>query len=822
MAEFLLDLRFAIRQLRKSSGFAFTAIFTLALGIGATTSIFSIVNAALLRPLPFPDQDRLVWINDTRVTPQSQKAENGFVLNVLSYPDFFDLREQNHSLAYMSAYHDSTYTLTGRGDAVHLDGFIVSAEFFRALGIHPEFGRDFLPEDERVGAHVAMLSHQTWQTIFGSDKSIVGKSIMIGDLGYVVAGVMPAGFNFPVQTPAPQIWTTMADDAVDSGGHPVTAQRGAHFLDVVGRLRPGCSVEQAQADLTLITKSLARQYPKTNKDRTGVRVETQLEHLTGNTRPALRLLFTAVLFLHFIGCANVAGLLLARGSRRRSEIAVRTALGAGRMQIIRQILVESLVLAVLGGFAGILLASATLRAMLRFMPQNLPRLEHVPLDIRVLAFALLLSVATGLLFGVLPALRISRLDPSASLREDSRTATPGRRQNRLQGILVVAETALSLILLVGSGLLIRSLLQALRVDPGLDTHHVLLVNLDLPDDRYPGDKNVQFYDQLVSRLSALPGVNTVSAGWPMPLTGSMMRISFKIEGRSVPESDEPSEIVSTALPGFFRSLRIPIKQGREFTDADTRTSPLVAIINEQFAHKYFPGENPVGKHIQPGLGDGYTKSDRMREIVGVVGDIKRSGFTRPARPEYYLPHSQATVASPTILLRANGDPTNLINSVRADVATLDKNIPVFDVRTYDDLVASSFAARKFQSLLLTSFAALALLLSAIGLYAGLSYMVAQRALEIGVRMALGARRRDVLELILFRGISLAVIGLAVGLAGSFALTRYIGNLLYAVTPLDPATLFVVSFIFLFVALLASVVPAWRAARLDPMMTLRSQ
>jgi putative ABC transport system permease protein len=816
------DLRFAARQLRKNPGFALTTILTLALGIGATTAIFSLVNAVLLRPLPFPEQERLMWVAMAH-TPRGAKGANAaLVAGSSSYPDYFDLRKNNKTLQYLASYHDNSFTLTGRGDARHVDGFTVGADFFRALGAHPEQGRDFLAEDEKPGAHVVMLGHALWQSTFGSDPDIVGKNITIGGLSYTVAGVMPAGFNFPMQTPAPQMWTTLADDSVDStGGHPATEQRGAHFLDMVGRLKPGVTTEQAQADLTLIAKNLSAQYPNSNKYFTGAFVKPELEHMIGDTRQPLRMLFAAVIFVLLIACANVAGLLLARSSRRRSEIAVRSALGASRLQIIRQVMVESVFVGVCGGVAGVILSMALLRLLLRFVPTNIPRLDQVGTDYRVLAFAMAVSVVTGVLFGVLPALRISKLDPAESLRDGTRTSSAGRQQHHVHGALVVAETAIGLLLLIGSGLLIRSFVRVMHVDPGFDTGHILLASIDLPDNRYPGDKNVSFFQQLIPRLQSLPGVQSATAGWPLPLTGNMMSISFQIEGHPVPKSDEPSEIVSIATPGFFKTIGIPVKRGREFLETDTRTSTKVMVITEAFAKKYFANEDPIGRHINPGLGDGFT-NDEWREVVGVVGDIKRQSLTRDSRPEYYLPHSQATVGPPTLVIKTQGDPTAIASAVRAEVSALDRNVPVYDVHTYEDLVAKNASQPRFQSMLLTFFAAMALVLSAIGLYAVLSYMVAQRTLEIGVRMALGARRSDVLSLILRRGLGLALLGLVIGMGLSLVLTRYLASMLYTIKPLDPVTLVSVTGILLFVSLIASTAPAWRAARLDPMKTLRDQ
>ena len=814
------DIRFAARQLRKNPGFALTTILTLALGIGATTAIFSLVNAVLLRPLPFPEQEKLVSIAGAR---NLKAATTGAVPETLSYPDFFDLRKGNTTLQSLASYHDNSFTVTGRGDARHVDGFTVSADFFRTLGVHPELGRDFLADDEKPGTHVVMLGHALWETTFGSDRDIVGKNVTIGGLSYTVAGVMPATFNFPIQVPAPQMWTTLADDAVDSsGGHPMTEQRGAHFLTGIGRLRPGVSAERAQADLGLIAKNLSAQYPDTNSHFTGMIVKPELEQLIGETRQPLRMLFAAVIFVLLIACANVAGLLLARASRRRPEIAVRSALGATRVQIIRQVMVESIVLGVCGGFAGILFSLGMLRLLLRFVPNNIPRLDQVATDYRVLAFAMAISLVTGVLFGVLPALRISKLDPSTSLREGTRTSSAGRQQHHVHGALVIAETAIGLVLLVGAGLLIRSFVRVMNVDPGFDTGHMLVASVDLPDNRYPGDKNVSFFQQLIPRLRALPGVLSVSAGWPLPLTGDMMGITFQIEGHPVPKSEEPGEIVSIATPGFFKTIGIPVTKGREFLETDTRTSPKVMVVSENFARKYFPNEDPIGKHVQPGLGDGYTHSTEWREIVGIVGDIKRVGLTKDSRPEYYLPHSQATVGPPILTIRTSGDPTAIASAVRAEVAAMDRNVPVYDVHTYSDLVAKSASQPRFQSMLLTFFAAMALVLSAIGLYAVLSYMVAQRTLEIGVRMALGARRTDVLSLILRRGLGLALFGLVIGMGLSTVLTRYLASMLFTIRPLDPVTLLSVTGILLLVSLIASTAPAWRAARLDPMKTLRDQ
>jgi predicted permease len=814
MSSLLQDLRFAIRQLRKSPGFALTTVLTLALGIGATTAIFSLINTVLLRPLPFPEPDRVM----SAMALDTSVRKSGIPGN-LSYPDFFDWRSRNHSFEAIACHRRDGLTLTGSGTPQQLEAEVVSSDLFRALGVNPILGRGFVLDDEKPGTHVAVLSHETWQSLFGADPTVVGRTITLDRNNYTVLGVMPKGFQFPIQNPAPALWVTLADDA--TGKDPMTAQRGMQALTLVGRLKPGVTVQQANADLSLIARNLSTQYPDTNKTETGATVVPELENLVGNTSSALHVLFAAVLFLLLIACANVAGLMLTRASRRQSEMAVRSALGASRFGIIRQVLVESIVLSLGGGAVGIALSVVLLKTMLRFVPQNLPRLDQVSVDGQVLVFAVVASMLTGILFGVLPAWRMSRLDPSLALREGTRSVTSGRGQHRLNNILVVAETAIGLVLLVGAGLLIHSFVRVLNVDPGFDPHHVLTASLNLPENQYPNLKKVQFYDELLSRLAALPGVESVAAGFPLPLGRGNIGISFSIEGRPVAKGDEPGEAAGIVTPDFFRTMRIAVLSGRAFMPTDDSKSPPVAIINQAFARKYFPGENAIGKHFKPGLGDGILE-EPMREIVGVVADVKQRGITAEMPPQFYLPFKQAIVFSPPIAIRTSGDPLSLIGPVRAQLAAVDSNIPLYRIRTLDDYVSLSAAQPRFQTVLITFFATMALLLSAIGLYAVLSYMVAQRTLEIGLRLALGAQREDVLGLILRRGLILAVTGLGIGLFVSLLLTRFLAEMLYGVRPFDPLTFVGVSAVLLLVSLIASSAPAFRAARLDPMRTLREQ
>jgi predicted permease len=806
------DLRFAIRQLRKNSGFAVTTILTLALGIGATTAIFSLVNAVLLRPLPFPQQDRLVWLH------QQDHSLPGVVAEALSYPTYFDWRTQDHTFSGIASYRSGAITLEMDGEAQHLDGQTVSANFFQVLGIAPMLGRDFRGDDEKPGNRAVMLSYSLWQSAFGAAKDIAGKTIRLGDHDYIVAGVMPKGFQFPLDGLASALWLSLADDA--DGPEPRTGQRGNDSLNAIGRLKPGVTLEQARSDMNLVAANVAKEYPD-YKWYSSALIEPELQHMTGDTRQGLGVLFGAVTLVLLIACANVAGLLMARGSRRTAEFALRSAIGASQGKIIRQLLMESLVLSLCGGAAGTALAYGLLQGMVSLIPRDIPRIGAATIDGSVLAFAVSVSVVTGLLFGLLPAWRLSHLEPVQALREGARGMSGGRGQHRLHTGLVVAQTAIGLVLLVSSGLLIRSFIRILAVDPGFDPKHVLTARIGVSFDRLSHDQHSQFYDQLVSRLSALPGVQAASAGWPLPMSSSSASISFSIQGKPVSKADHPSEAAGVVLPGYFESMRIPLLSGRLFGQQDGVKAAPVIIINQAFARKYFSGQNPLGQHIQVDLGDGVI--DRpMREVVGVVGDIKRRSLTVEADPQYYLPFAQSLITNPFLTIRTTGDPSGVENEVRAVLREMDKSVPVYQVSTLETYVEKSEAQPRFQTLLLFCFAGIALILSAIGLYGLLSYMVAQRTLEIGLRMALGAKRTDVLRMIVRRGLTLALIGSVAGLVISAMITRLLSGMLYGIRPSDMVTFATVTALLLLVSLTASTVPAYRAARLDPMETLREQ
>ena len=812
MGRFLGYFRFSFRQLRKNPSFAIAAIVTLALGIGATTAIFSLVNAVLLKPLPYPEPGRLM-----RVT-QEDHSTGAAVPESLSYPDYFDWRAQNRSLSGMASYTGQNMTLTGTGQAQQLGAYVVSSNFFQVLGVAPMLGRDFRWDEERPGNRAVMLSHELWQSRFGGDREIVGQQVTLDGERYTVAGVMPKGFHFPAESGV-EAWISLAHD--EEGVSPATKHRGQDELEVIGRLKPGVTMEQARADLSSIARALAAQYSDTNKWYTTARVLPQLEFEVGKSRPALEVLFGAVALVLLIACVNVAGLLLVRSSRRSGEIALRGALGASRSEIVWQLLTESIVLSVISGLAGVAVASGALKELAVLFPKALPRLGDVSIDVPVLAFAVAVSVLTGILFGVVPALRVSQLAPALALRDGTRTVTSGRGHHRLQTWLVIAETALGLVLLVGAGLLIRSFVSVLRVDPGFDARHVLTARFTMSDTSYPRDHKIQFVQELMSRLNALPGVKAASAGWPMPMSGSDATVSFTVEGHPVAQADHPSESLGVAEPGFFEAMRIPLIAGRTFNSMDQTKSPPVAIIDQAFAKKYFPGVNPIGRHMTADVGDDVVDHP-VREIVGVVGDIKQFGLTANAAPHYYLPWTQAVITNPYLVIRTTGDPAMLERAVQATVAGMDSNIPTYRVHPLEYYVSQAVAPARFQTLLLTGFAGIALLLAAVGLYGVLSYVVQQRTLEIALRLAVGAQRGDVLRMILKRGMTLAAIGVTVGLAISFLATRFIATLLYGVKPSDALTYCGMSLVLLAVAFVACIAPAYRAARTDPMTTLRTQ
>ncbi|MDE3137975.1 MAG: ABC transporter permease, partial [Acidobacteriota bacterium] len=720
----------------------------------------------------------------------------------------------------MAAFHDSDSTLTGIPQPTHLTGEMVTADFFSTLGVSPEMGRAFRPEEEKAGHEVAILSHRLWQTVFQGDPKIIGRLITLDGRGYTVVGVMPPGFHFPIETPEVELWTTNSVDA--EGKTPMTAQRGAHFLQVVARLKPGVSLAQAQADMSRINANLKTQYPRTNTHFGEARVVPELERLVGNVKPALVVLFVAVGLVLLIACVNVANLLLARSMARQKEMAIRAALGASQGRIARQLLVESVVLSLVGGLAGLLLAAWATAGLVRLVPQNIPRMGQMGIDGSVFLFTMLVSVSTGILFGLAPALHSSRSGLVEPLNENGRGLSGGVRHQRLRSALVVAEMGLALALLAGAGLLIRSFSRLEKVNPGFNPQRMLTFTFDLPDARYTTEQQVTFYDQLLRRLDTLPGVRSAAVITPLPLGGNNIDIGFSIVGQPTAPGNGPDSLFRLVSPGYFRTMGIPLIEGREFNAQDTRTSAPVVVVNQAFARKYFPGKDGVGQRVVPGAADHPVKKHPEYEIVGVVGNVLSQNLDEPPQPEYYAPYSQIMFGGYSIVVRADVAPEGLASAVRGVVREMDPDVPVYNMKTMDQYLGNSVAQSRFSMLLLSIFAAMALVLTAIGLYGVISYAVAQRTHEIGIRIALGAGPSEVFGEVLGSGARIALLGVACGTAGALAATRLLRGLLFGVSASDPATFAAVALLLFGVAMLACYIPARRAMSVDPVIALRQE
>jgi putative ABC transport system permease protein len=630
---------------------------------------------------------------------------------------------------------------------------------------------------------------------------------------------MPASFEFPIQNDPVELWTTIAGDA--SGTEPVTTQRGAHFLQVIARLKSGVTKEQAQAELTTIASRLEQQYPDTNTRRS-LRLEPALTALVGDVRPALLILLGAVACVLLIACANVANLLLARATSRHKEMAIRSALGASRVRVIRQLLTESVMLSLVGGGIGLLLAVWWSDLLVALGKEDIPRAVHVGMDWRVLGFTLGVSVLTGLIFGLAPAFHSSKTELVESLKEGGRGTSEGARRNQVRNVLVVVELAIAVILLVGAGLLMQSLWRLQKVNSGLQPDNVLTFNVVLPEVKYNSDKQAQFFIDLKQRLESTPGVQSASAILPLPLSGDRFVISFEIEGRPLPPKDHPSADFFAAGVGYFKTMGIPILKGRDFDDRDKHGATPVIIITDAFARQYFPNEDPVGKRIKPGIGTYENEDNPLREVIGVVGDIRNRSLNTEPKPAYYVPQTQVPFSQLVAVVKTTGEPHSLISAATKQVAAMDQDIPLFSVKSMPEYLSSSVAAPRFSTTLLSIFAAVALVLTVVGLYGVMSYSVAQRTNEIGIRLALGAQSRDVLVMIVKQGGTLILLGLAIGLAGAFALTRLIASLLFGVTAKDPITFAAVAVLLAIVALLACYIPALRATKVDPINALRCE
>ena len=810
--DLISDTRYGFRQLRKSPAFAAAAVLTLALGIGANTAVFSVVNAVILRPLPFPEPHRLVSVQSryTRGAPSPTE---------LSYPTFFDFRAYNRVFEHIVSYRGTRFTLSAVGEPVYLPGEIVSWDLFPLLRVQLALGRGFLPDEEKAGHRVVVLSDRLWKGTFKGDPSIVGRSITLDSNPYLVIGVAPPGFNFPVKNRKVQLWTTLERDASSATVQPITEQRGARLLEVIARLKPGVSIEQAHAQIDTVAAALAKQYPDENQNVASTYVRSELDQLTGDTRGPLLVLLGAVGLVLLIACANIANLLLARTSEREREFAMRAAIGATRGAIIRQLLTESAALAIIGCAAGVLVAYVCVNFMLPLAGDSIPRIDQANVDTRVLSFSVALSLLTSLLFSLAPALRLAKAELTSPLKEASRNSVHGH--DRLRNWLVVAQVTIGLVLLSAAALLGASFLHLLRRDPGFRPDHLLSFQVGVPDQRYPDDKQVQFNEALYERLRNLPGIVSVGGALPLPWTGNQINVSFNIEERPSSPSSRPASDMAYVTPDFFRTVGIPLLQGRWFTDRDDSKAPPVLIVNRAFADKFFPGEDVVGKRIEPGATSSAGGS-MLRAIVGVVGNARQSALSVSAEPIYYFPYKQLPWGVPPIVVRTSMPPTTLEPAIRAAIASIDAYVPMYEAKPMDDILLEGIARPRFQMLLLTSFAGIALFLTVVGLYGVLSYSVLQRTREIGLRVALGASREMVLGMVLTQGLRLVGLGVVLGLAGSLGGTHLLGRMIYGVSPRNPLLLASACIAIALTAALAAYLPARRAASIDPMQALRNE
>ena len=805
------DVRFALRQLRKSPAFVAAAVLTLALGIGANTAVFSVVNAVVLRPLPFPQPGRLM-----SVSPRSDTGPAGGY--EVSYPNFFDLRDENSVFEHLVSYRSAKLSLTGFAEPVQLRAGIVSCDLFALLGVQPVVGRAFRPEDEDRDARTVIVSHALWKATLGGDAAIVGRTIELDREPYVVVGIAPDGFNFPVGGEQVQLWTTLALDARSATVQPVTRQRGARMLSVMGRLRDGVSLQQAQGQMDGIAASLVERYPNENRRWPRIHLRPALDDVAGGSRDPLFFLFGAVALVLLLACANLANLLLSRSAERTREFALRAAIGAARSRIVRQVIAESLTLASIGGVAGVILAGLLIRVAVPLAGTSIPRIEQASVDDPVLLFAVALTVVTTVLFSLAPAAGLIRGELHDSLKEGASANIHG--SDRLGNALIVVQIALGLILLTGAGLLTAGFVHLTRRDPGFQPDRLLTFSVSLPDAQYPRRRQLDFYSELIARLGGLPGATSAALVMPLPLTGSSMTVGFNIADRPSAPYARPSSNMAIVSAGFFQTAGIQLLKGRVFTEKDDADSPPVLVVNRAFADRFFPGEDAVGKRIEPGATSD-ARGTRMREIVGVVGNARQSPMA--ARPEaiYYFPYPQLPWCCPSVVVRAAASPAPLEASARSVVSSMDRQLPVFDVRTAAQILSRAVTPAAFLTALLVCFATIGLVLASVGLYGVLSYGVVKRTREIGIRIALGASRSAVLAMVLRHAAALLAAGLIAGVAGSLAARRFIRALLIGVDAASPALLFGAMLVMVAAAWLAAYLPARRAASIDPTLALRT-
>ncbi len=804
MKTLLDDLRFGMRMLRKSPNFTLIAILTLALGIGANTAIFSAVNSVLLQPLPFRTPDRLAMLwNDNR--------RLGLQEDLTSYANFADWRNQSRTFEDLAAFSEMGADVTGVKEPYEVFGWRVGSHLFSILGVGPAIGRTFTDREEELGhSQVAVLSDGFWRKRFGADPKAIGKTLLMDGDPFVIVGVMPPSFQFPDKRT--EIWVPL------STSNAMKANRGGFWLRVLGKMKQGATIEQARAEMALIGKNLERQYPNTNSG-SGVRVVPMLSQVVGNLRTGLLVLFAAVGFVLLIACANVANLFLARGAGREREIAVRSALGAGRARLIRQLLTESFVLSAPAAAAGLLVAYWSLDALIALAPADMPRLSEIGIDGRVLWFTLGISLVSALFFGLAPALRISRSDLNESLREGGRSLAGGVRASFARSSLLVAEVALSMVLLAGAGLMLRSLIHLRSLNPGFDASGVLTMELSAPYSKFSkGEQVIALYERIRERLRALPLVRSSGLVTDIFLGATPNSNGFTVEGKPLPAPGQRIEATSDSVsPGYFEALRVPLIAGRFFDERDQPGSAPVALINETMASRLWPNEDPIGKRFHFGWG---STNVHWLTVAGVIGDMRRGGLDKLARLEAFEPISQRPRSDLKLVIRTGADPLKAAGVIQSELRGLEKDLVIQRVTTLDHEIGESLAQRRFQTLLLGLFSAIALLLASVGVYGVMYHSVAQRTHEFGVRVALGAARGDVLRLVLGQALALVGTGAAIGTLAALALTRLVASLLYGVGASDPVTFAVVFFILIGSAVLASYIPARRAMRVDPMVALR--
>lgn len=800
MERLLQDLRYGFRMVLKSPGFTIVAVIALALGISANTAIFSVINTTLLKPLPYEASDRLMVIRETKL-PQFPEFS-------IAPGNFLDWQKQNTQFESLAAHRNFSYNLIGNGDPERLRGARITANLLSTLGVKPIEGRDFLPEEDREGKdNVVIVSDGLWKRRFGSDPKLIGQALNLNGKSYTVIGIMPASFWFPNRET--ELWTPMAFTAKDAENH------GGHFIGVVARLKPGITKAQAETEMKVIASRLEQQYPDTNTGWS-VKIVPLLEYAVGDMRSALMILFGAVVFVLLIVCANIANLLLARAAARQKEIAIRCAMGAKRGRIVRQLLTESVMLAVMGSAVGLLLAVWGLKLLLALAPKNLPRVQEASIDGPTLVFTLLLTLVIGILFGLAPALQASSPHLNEWLKEGGKGGTDSLRRHRLRNTLVISEVALSLVLLIGAGLMMKSFQRLQATALGFNPQGIYVMGVALPEKKYSEDQQqAAFFTTLLEKITAMPGVHSVGASQVLPFAGDYI-LAFDIKGRPPAAAGQGTSANYYAVsPDYFKAMGIPLVKGRYFTDRDSAKTGRVAIINETMAKRYFPDEEPIGKQINISNGP-----DSYREIVGIVGDVKHYGLDTPPPAQMYEPYLQQPFAAMTLVIRTAPGSTISSEALRKEVLSIDKEQPITRFVAMEELISDSVARQRFSMILLTIFAVIALILAAVGIYGVISYSVTQRTNEIGIRMALGAQRSDILKLILKQGMGMALAGVLLGLLVAYGFTNLISSLLFEVSPTDPLTFAGISLLLLIVALLSCVIPARRATNVDPMIALR--